>query len=101
MDQQPLYDIRQLLQQKIFGDFPKHVANRVQYGPNVESLVGYLHARQYLPDARTKQFLTDVMGLPIRSRLNRTRLQGLKFSTHGLLVFAIFKKLIPSLFRKD
>jgi transposase len=47
------------------SDFPKHVANPVQYGPNVESLVGYLHARQYLPYARTKEFLNDVMGLPI------------------------------------
>ena len=47
------------------SDFPKYVANPVQYGPNVESLVGYLHARQYLPYARTKEFLNDVMGLPI------------------------------------
>jgi transposase len=47
------------------GYFPKHVANPVQYGPNVESLVGYLHARQYLPYGRTKEFLNDVMGLPI------------------------------------
>ena len=47
------------------SDFPKHVANPVQYGPNVESLVGYLHARQYLPYARTKEFLNDVMGLSI------------------------------------
>lgn len=47
------------------GNFPKHVANPVQYGPNVESLVGYLHARQYLPYGRTKEFLNDVMGLPI------------------------------------
>ena len=45
--------------------FPKHVANPVQYGPNVESLVGYLHARQYMPYGRTKEFLNDVMGLPI------------------------------------
>ena len=47
------------------GSFPKHVASPVQYGPNVESLIGYLHARQYLPYARTKEFLNDVMGLPI------------------------------------
>ena len=47
------------------ANFPKHVANPVQYGPNVESVVGYLHARQYLPYARTKEFLNDVMGLPI------------------------------------
>lgn len=47
------------------ASFPQHVANPVQYGPNVESLVGYLHARQYLPYARAKEFLNDVMGLPI------------------------------------
>ena len=47
------------------SNFPKHVSNPVQYGPNVESLVGYLHARQYLPYARTKELLHDVMGLPI------------------------------------
>jgi transposase len=45
--------------------FPKHVASPVQYGPNVESLIGYLHARQYLPYERTKEFLNDVMGLSI------------------------------------
>jgi len=37
----------------------------VQYGANVESLVGYLHARQYLPYQRMKEFFTDVMGLPV------------------------------------
>lgn len=47
------------------ASFPLHVGNPVQYGPNVESLIGYLHARQYLPYARTKEFLNDVMGLPI------------------------------------
>ena len=47
------------------GDFPKYVASPVQYGPNVEALVAYLHARQYLPYQRTKEFLNDVMGLPI------------------------------------
>ena len=47
------------------SNFPQHVASPVQYGPNVEALVGYLHARQYLPYARTKEFLNDVMGLPI------------------------------------
>ena len=45
--------------------FPKHVANPVQYGPNVESLIAYLHTRQHLPFKRTAEFLNDVMGLPI------------------------------------
>lgn len=48
-----------------FGNFPTHVASPVQYGPNVESLVAYLHARQYLPYARAKELLNDVMGLSI------------------------------------
>ena len=45
--------------------FPKHVANPVQYGPNVETLIAYLHARQYIPYQRTKEFLNDVMGMSI------------------------------------
>ena len=47
------------------SDFPGHIAAKVQYGPNVESLVGYLHARQYLPYKRMKEFFTDVMGVPV------------------------------------
>jgi transposase len=47
------------------GNFPKHVTSPVQYGPRVESLIAYLHGRQYIPYARTKEFLKDVMGLPI------------------------------------
>ena len=47
------------------GNFPEYVTSPVQYGPNVESLVAYLHARQYLPYARTKELLNDVMGLSI------------------------------------
>ena len=45
--------------------FPQYVANPVQYGPNAEALVGYLHTRQYLPYGRMQEFLKDVMGLPV------------------------------------
>ncbi len=45
--------------------FPLYIANPVQYGPNVEALVGYLHTRQYLPYGRMQEFLKDVMGLPV------------------------------------
>lgn len=45
--------------------FPQYVAAPVQYGPNVEALVGYLHTRQYLPYGRMHEFLKDAMGLPI------------------------------------
>lgn len=47
------------------SSFPTYVANPVQYGPNVEALVGYLHTRQYLPYGRMQEFLKDVMGLPV------------------------------------
>jgi transposase len=47
------------------GSFPRHVACPVQYGPNVETLVSYLHARQYVPYSRMQEFLKDVMGLPL------------------------------------
>jgi len=47
------------------SEFPNHIAASLQYGPNVESLVGYLHGRQYLPYKRMKELFTDVMNLPI------------------------------------
>jgi transposase len=47
------------------SDFPPHIGASLQYGPNVESLVGYLHGRQYLPYKRMKELFTDVMNLPI------------------------------------
>lgn len=47
------------------SSFPAYVVNPVQYGPNVEALVGYLHARQYVPYARMQELLNDVMGLPV------------------------------------
>lgn len=47
------------------SSFPAHLTAKVQYGAGVESLVGYLHARQYLPYQRMKEFFTDVMGLGV------------------------------------
>ena len=47
------------------SDFPQSIATPIQYGPNVEALVGYLHTRQYLPYGRMQEFLKDVMGLPL------------------------------------
>ena len=45
--------------------FPGYIAAKVQYGPNTESLTGYMHARQYLPFERMKEFFRDAMGLPV------------------------------------
>lgn len=40
-------------------DFP------VSYGPNIEGLVGQLHARQYLPFKRMQELFNEVMGTKI------------------------------------
>ena len=47
------------------SNFPSNLSAKVQYGPNVEALSGYLHARQYLPYKRMQEFFTDVMCLPV------------------------------------
>jgi transposase len=39
--------------------YPNHVNAPVQYGSAVETLVGYLHGRQYLPYYRHKELLKD------------------------------------------
>lgn len=47
------------------GSFPAYANAAIQYGPNIEALIGYMHTRQYLPYQRMKEFLQDVMKLPI------------------------------------
>ena len=45
--------------------FPGHVAANIQHGSIAESLISYLHARQYMPYKRMKEFFTDVLHMPI------------------------------------
>jgi transposase len=45
------------------ASYPGHVNAPVQYGSGVESLVGYLHGRQYLPYNRLKELLKDCYGI--------------------------------------
>jgi transposase len=47
------------------ADFPEGVNAPVSYGENIEALVAYFHARQYLPFARLKETLNDAFGIPI------------------------------------
>ena len=49
------------------SEFPQEVKSKVQYGTTIEALIGYLHARQYMPVERMKEFFTDVMGVPVSS----------------------------------
>lgn len=45
--------------------YPPEAIASVNYGPGVETLVGYLHSRQYLPFRRMKELFNDVINLPI------------------------------------
>ncbi len=47
------------------ADFPKGVGSPVSYGNNIEGLIGYFHARQYLPFARMGEMMNDVFNIAI------------------------------------
>ena len=47
------------------SDFPHGVDWPVSYGQNIESLVGYLSARQHLPFKRLQEVMHDIFGVPI------------------------------------
>jgi len=47
------------------SDFPIGVGTPVSYGSNVQSLVAYLHARQFIPYKRMREMLNDLFGLSI------------------------------------
>lgn len=47
------------------ADFPKGVDSTVSYGSNIEGLIGYFHARQYLPFARMKEMLNVIFNIDI------------------------------------
>ena len=47
------------------ANFPKGVNSSISYGENIEALVAYFHARQYLPFARMKETFNDAFGIPI------------------------------------
>jgi transposase len=47
------------------SDFPVGVDNPVKYGKNIETLIGYLSVRQYLPFKRLKEMLNDIFKVQI------------------------------------
>ncbi len=47
------------------ADFPEGVGFPVSYGGNIEALIGYFHARHYLPFARMKEMMNDVFNIHI------------------------------------
>ena len=47
------------------ADFPEHVKAPIGYGPRMEGLIGYFHARQYPPFARMQEMFNDVFNIGI------------------------------------
>ena len=47
------------------SDFPAHVDSPVKYGKSIESLIGYLSVRQYLPFKRLQEMLSDIFAVQI------------------------------------
>ena len=46
--------------QTTIASFPVGVNSPISYGPNIESLVAYMHARQYIPYERAAEYFKDV-----------------------------------------
>ncbi len=47
------------------GTYPQEANAPVNYGSNIESLIGYFHTRQYIPFKRMKEIFSDVFHAPI------------------------------------
>lgn len=47
------------------GEYSNNAKAPVGYGENIESMVAYFHARQYLPVDRMKELFKDILGVPI------------------------------------
>jgi transposase len=47
------------------SDFPSDVDSPVKYGKGIESLIGYLSVRQYLPFKRLQEMLNDIFAVQI------------------------------------
>lgn len=45
------------------ASYPNHVKAPVQYGTGVETMVSYLHSRQFIPYKRMKELLRDCFGI--------------------------------------
>ena len=50
---------------KSIADFPNGVNTPISYGENIEGIIGYFHARQYLPFARMQEVFNDVFNINI------------------------------------
>lgn len=47
------------------SSFPGGIKSPVSYGPNIEAVIAYMNARQYIPFERMSEYFSDVCNLPI------------------------------------
>jgi len=64
------------------SEFPVGIDCPVRYGKNIETLIGYLNARQYVPFKRLQEMLHDLFAIPISEGglhclLNRLATKGI------------------------
>jgi len=74
------------------ANFPRGVNTPISYGENIEALVAYFHARQYLPFARMKETLNDAFGIPISEGGIHCLLQ--RFAQKATPVYQIIKERV-------
>jgi transposase len=57
------------------ADFPLHVTQRIQYGPNIRSMMIYFRQQNFIPTERLAEIFLDVFGLSISEAtfINTTR----------------------------
>jgi transposase len=66
------------------SEFPMEAHSPVCYGPNLQSLTGYFHARQYIPYERMQEMYADVFGLQISSGSLANMIQNLSKKAAGI-----------------
>jgi len=66
------------------GRLPEHLKAPVQYGSGVEAIIGYLHARQYLPYQRLCEILSACFGLKISQGSIDNIIQRLSQKAEGI-----------------
>lgn len=66
------------------GQLPDHLKAPIQYGSNIEALVGYMHARQYLPYGRLSELLDTCFGVKISQGSIDNILQRLAEKAQGV-----------------
>lgn len=78
------------------SDYPENITAPVSYGQGVESLIGYLHSRHYIPFIRMQEVLSDVFNLNISEG-------GIHYLLNKLIKKAIpvYNKIQEAVFNSD